>query len=326
MKNFMKKNILFIAIAVCVLLLLDGGLILKKLGYEIPDGREDDPVALALYMAGEGGLPQALGQEETGGEIVSEEPLPAEEGEETPAETGEEQAPDEEPGREEEPAEEEPEQEVVSTHWEFGPVDDTYFDEACFIGDSRIQGLYSYGTLKEHADFYSRTSMNVFSMLTGYMEGYTKVYPLESTDEYICPEDGLKENQYKYIYIMVGINELGTNDPDGWYLDSYTEAVERIKELQPDAKIILLAVLHVTTSQDDKGTAYNNTNIDRFNAAAMTLADNETVFWLDSNVIFDDGEGHMRSELSNDYMHLKSKYVPDWETFLYENGLVEVAD
>ena len=45
----------------------------------------------------------------------------------------------------------------------FIQVDDSYFDDAVFIGDSRTVGLHDYGGL-DHSDFFATVGMNIYDL------------------------------------------------------------------------------------------------------------------------------------------------------------------
>ena len=60
-------------------------------------------------------------------------------------------------------------------YFKLGPVDQTYFSDALFIGDSRTVGLCEYGGLKGNAEFLAKESINVYIDMQG----------LEQTDGYM---------------------------------------------------------------------------------------------------------------------------------------------
>ena len=56
------------------------------------------------------------------------------------------------------PGEEAPKKVVYHT------VDDSYFDDAVFIGDSRTVGMYEYGGLEKTSTFYASTGLTIYKM------------------------------------------------------------------------------------------------------------------------------------------------------------------
>lgn len=59
---------------------------------------------------------------------------------------------------------------------------------------------------------------------------------------------------------MVGINELGTGTREK-FLETYSAAVDHIKELQPNAIIFIQGILYVTEERSAEDEYINNLNI-----------------------------------------------------------------
>lgn len=194
--------------------------------------------------------------------------------------------------------------EPVVKEREFRTVGYDYFDDALLIGDSRMEGIMEYGGL-DNADFFAHSGMSVFSM------GEKK---LMVHGEKMTFEEVLNHKQYKKVYLMIGINELGYQFD--LVAEKYAQRVEMIREKQPDAVIYLCANLHVTTEQSEKDAIYNNENVNRLNAMIRELADGQKTFYLDVNEIFDDEDGGLSKEYSVDSFHVMGKYYVTWVDWL----------
>lgn len=194
-------------------------------------------------------------------------------------------------------------------------VDDTYFEDAVFIGDSRTVGLSQYGSMPQ-ATFYAETGFTIYKFFT------EPIVQLPDSDEKITVEQALSENQFKKVYLMIGINEMGRGTLDE-FMAEYTKVVERIKELQPDAVVILEAIMKVGAKKSDSDPIFNNPNITARNEAISKLADNKRVFYFDMNPVVVDEKGNLNAQYSFDGIHLKAQYVQIWKDFLYANGVVE---
>ena len=118
---------------------------------------------------------------------------------------------------------------------------------------------------------------------------------------------------------MLGINEVG-NDFD-YTMNSYIKLINAIKEYQPDSLIYIMGNLHVTQSRQSQGDTITNENINNLNSAMAELADGENVFYLDVNPIFDDSNGNLMSECSNDGVHVLAKYYQTWCDWLCLNTI-----
>ena len=195
-----------------------------------------------------------------------------------------------------------------AAEYEFSKVDETYFDDALFIGDSRTVGLRDYTDLKEHADFLCETSLTVMKTLKSDFKGAGTV------------EDALLNKNYGKIYIMVGVNELGTGTTED-FIKYYTETVDRIHELAPEAKIIIQSIMNIDREKSTSDPIFNNDNIRARNNAIATLADNVTVFYIDINPAVCDAEGYLRDDIRGDHLHLMGASNEIWKEYLLEHGV-----
>lgn len=192
----------------------------------------------------------------------------------------------------------------------FVESDASYFDDALFIGDSRTVGIRDYGTLP-NASYFCSVGLATYKIDNEYDESGQTIY------------DKLSYNHYGKIYIMLGINELG-NDYE-YTLELYRNFIDNLRQYQPDAIIYILANLHVTQIRESQGDLVNNTAINAVNEATAQLADDQTIFYLDVNEIFDDSTGCLMSECSSDGVHVLAKYYETWCNWLCLNT-VPVAE
>lgn len=193
----------------------------------------------------------------------------------------------------------------------YAAVDDAYFADAVFIGDSRMQGVYEYAGLEE-ADFLAKVSMTIYNMMN------TKV-TTNGHNETV--REALTDRRYGKIYIMVGINEMGTGDTE-YFIRNYQAVLEEIRTLQPDALIVIQAIMHVSGDLDRKDPYFNNANINERNEALKELANGKDIFYIDVNEVYDDENGNLRQEVTADDVHLLGNCYGLWHTFFMEHGIV----
>ncbi len=196
-----------------------------------------------------------------------------------------------------------------AAEYEFTQVDESYFDDALFIGDSRTVGLRDYTDLSEHADFYCETSLTIQKMLEENFPGLGTI------------EEALAKKEYGKIYIMLGINELGVGTTED-FMEKYTEGVAFLREKEPEAKIFIQGIMRVTGKKNSTDAIFNNSNINARNNAIATLADNEHIFYIDVNEVVCDEEGNLNSEYTFDQLHLLGVYDDLWKQFLLSHGVV----
>jgi hypothetical protein len=181
------------------------------------------------------------------------------------------------------------------------------FPKTLFIGDSRTDGLRLYGKITD-ATFFCKQSMTAYTALA-------KKFPVNGKGEFSL-EETLVNNQFDYVYIMLGLNEL-YKSLDG-IAEKYREIINMIRAKQPNAAIIVQATLHVTEKKSNE-SSFTNSRINDLNTRLATLADNQHVFFIDPNPAFDDAKGCMHAEYSKDGVHYYGKYYPLWSAFLDAN-------
>lgn len=203
------------------------------------------------------------------------------------------------------PAETLPSTEPAEPDTPFVQGDASYFSDALFIGDSRTVGISEYGNLK-NADYFATVGMTVYTV---------------ETESVSVPSVGkmtldalLSAKEYGKIYIMLGINELGYDFDKT--VQKYKDVVAYLREKQPETLIFIEANLHVTESRSETDPIFSNDAINRYNAAIAQLADNQFIFYIDINELFDDENGNLRQDYSSDNTHVLAKYYADWSDWL----------
>lgn len=202
---------------------------------------------------------------------------------------------------------------ALTTTYDYVLENDSYFNDAAFLGDSRTLGISDYAGL-DGADFFCDNGMTIYKLLED--AGVT----WQRTGEKVDMKKILQENHYGKIYIMLGMNELGYGDTL-MYMKQYLKVIRQIQDWQPEAVIYLMANLHVSREKNNMESEFNNININDKNVAAARLADGRDVFYLDCNPLFTDEEGYLQSELTFDGVHLYAQHYDKWRTFLMEHGV-----
>lgn len=197
---------------------------------------------------------------------------------------------------------------------EYITVDNSYFEDALFIGDSRMVGLSQYcQDIDDVATFYAKKSLTIYNI---------------RDDKWIETEDGqelslteaLEGKRFSKIYIMVGINEIGRGDENS-FRQAYEDVIGQIQQAQPDAYIFINSIMHVSQEKNDSDELYNNTNINLRNDAIKTLEDKQSIFYLDINEAVDDENGNLDGESTLDGVHLKGACYEPWHEYLLSHGV-----
>lgn len=193
-----------------------------------------------------------------------------------------------------------------------GPVDESYFDDAVFIGDSRTVGLSMYSPF-ENADYLCDVGMNIYDCLDRDIDF--------KGNSHTSVRNMLATHTYKKVYIMLGINEISSNIDK--YIETYADVVKTIHSYEPDAIIIIQGIMCVGKSKSDTHPHFNNPNIRKRNERLKEIADENSIdyiYYLDINEGIADSEGNLPANYSFDQIHLYAQYYYLWRDYLLANG------
>lgn len=193
-------------------------------------------------------------------------------------------------------------------------VEDDYFSDAAFIGDSRIEGLSLYGGLAE-GDYITSTGMSVFQVDTReitYKGQKMKVL------------EALGQKGYKKVYISLGVNELGMHNDQGYY-DHYLKLVQDVKAQQPDAIVYIQLLIPVNDQKCRESKIANyitNEQIEVYNELLYQIAEEEQVFLVDpAEVIVDPTTGEPPYDATGDGVHFYRSSYQNWIDYLKKHTI-----
>lgn len=211
----------------------------------------------------------------------------------------------------------------VTTYWfgqaveESEAVEEDWFDDAVFLGDSRTEGLQLYSGLKK-GDFFWHRGMSVFQV-NDTEKRYFEVNGLEMT-----MLEALSQTSYGKVYIMIGINELG------YSADAYGQGlramIDQVKVIQPDAVIYLQTLPPVNealATQNNLGYYINNTNVNAFNEVIVQVAWEKQVALLDVASAFRTDAGDLAADMASDGVHFYRQGYVLWYDYLKSHTLDE---
>jgi lysophospholipase L1-like esterase len=119
------------------------------------------------------------------------------------------------------------------------------------------------------------------------------------------------------LFVMIGINDIGTGDPDSLILSNYQKLLRKILKSLPDTRIYIQSILP-TTSQ------WGNCPVDKIQRINTFIKDFSTRFgfnWIDLYSKFATKEGYLKKDYTNDGLHLNSKGYVYWSVLLKKYGL-----
>lgn len=190
------------------------------------------------------------------------------------------------------------------------PVEDSHFENAVFLGDSRTEGLQLFGGLRQGDYFWAR-GMSVFRVDDPTFATF------EIDGEPLTMIGVLSKKQYDAVYIMVGVNELGYSAES--YEKGLGEFIDKVLAAQPEAVVylqILPPVNETVAAANGLASYINNTNIARFNEAIVRVAKEKKVVLLDTAEVYRDENGSLPAELASDGCHFVFGGYARWSDYL----------
>lgn len=185
-------------------------------------------------------------------------------------------------------------------------VDDSYFSDAVFIGDSRVEG------------FHMQSGITQGTFLTGIGMNSSDI----SETAYITTSSGnvtvfqaLKNNSFKKMYIMLGTNDLGYPDFEE-FRKNYTSCLAELRKLMPDAIFYVSAVPYVEEAKVQTGDYVNNKNIDTVNQIILDICSANNYYYLNPNEVLSDGNGSLITDATSDGIHMYPEYCAKWLDYL----------
>lgn len=216
------------------------------------------------------------------------------------------------------PAEEEPETEAGYDYSmpvpESEMVDESYFDDAIFIGDSRTEGLMMYTNLS-NATFYTDKGLTVDTVFTKqlvYIDG-----------GWYSPIDALRHRDFKKVYVMFGINEAGWAYSD-IFTENYAKMIDAIKEINPNAIIYIQQIMPVTEHTSQTHRSIKMKKINEYNSILSQIAEEKQVYFIDTGTAVAGDDGYLPYEAASDGIHLKKPYCAIWLDYLKTHTISEI--
>lgn len=184
-------------------------------------------------------------------------------------------------------------------------VDMSYFEDALFIGDSRMQGLGMYSNIP--ATFYAATAFQLFNFRTANI--------VQTPNGKVPILTAIPFDAFTKIYIKVGLNELGCAS-ETKFIEDYQELITGLRMMEPRAIIYVHAVLPVTATKSATDKFHNNPNIIKRNELLKNFADANKCYFVDVKDAVSDETGALIKGSAPDGIHMYGKYMGPWVEYL----------
>ena len=196
------------------------------------------------------------------------------------------------------------------------PVDDSYFSDAVFIGDSRVEGFRNQSGITQ-GTFLTGVGMETVGI-------FEKPY-ISTPNGMVTVYQAMSGTDYGKVYIMLGTNDLGEPDFND-FKEHYRTCLAEVKKEAPDAVIYVMSVAYVEEAKalaNQYGSYVNNKNIDAVNEKILELCEEEGYYYLDINEVLSDGNGSLIQDATSDGIHLYDTYCKIWLDYLKTHYIPE---
>jgi len=192
-------------------------------------------------------------------------------------------------------------------------VEDEWFSDACFIGNSLQQGFMLYGGLRT-ADIFATQSISITNI---YYEDV-----VNTGDGLISIMDAMAQKQYSKVFILLGINELGFSK--GYFTESYGALIDQVRELEPDAQIYLESITPITKAESDSESMFTASRVNSFNELIRQLAADKEAHYLNIFDVWVGEDGYMPGGYTADGVHPYPRFYPLILDYLKTHTITEV--
>lgn len=170
-------------------------------------------------------------------------------------------------------------------------VDDSYFDDAVFLGDSLTVGM-TYLPYVNQDNVLGVTGIHLHQVLDN------KAYPTRS-GRMTTAVRAVEERKPAKIYLMLGTNGLAYTDMEDMIKD-YTRLVTLLKEDNPDADIYIQSIPPATQSYVRNNSGFTVKKVVEYNTALLNMAKEQECYFLDTYSQFVTESGYLPRSLSSD--------------------------
>lgn len=195
---------------------------------------------------------------------------------------------------------------------EFISIDDSYFEDAVFMGDSRMQGFIKYCGISGLRT-YAYVGLDVDKYFT------SDVFRLG--DSKLTASQALElDRSFGKVYIMFGTNELGWVYPD-IFIEKFGAVIDHIKQCNPDAVVFVCSILPVSKDAYKSRSYLKNDKVRSYNELLSQMCVDKEAYYLDIASVVADENGNLPDDAAPDGIHLNSEYVQKCLAYMKEHGI-----
>lgn len=193
--------------------------------------------------------------------------------------------------------------------WIYTSANPDYFNDAVFIGSSRMMGLKQDSRLAS-AMFYTMPELSFDFLLSRKgidVNGYS-----------VTILDALKEQHFEKVYLDLGSDEVNWMSPS-LFIDKYSQIIEEIKTIYPQAQIYIQGIVPLKTKQKE-------TPIERiqcYNILLKQLCQKHQIVYLDIAGVLTGSNQYVDENMLYDEYHYKTEVNQKWIDYLTQHVIAK---
>ncbi len=185
-------------------------------------------------------------------------------------------------------------------------VDDSYFDDAVFVGDSLTLGLSYFSGF--NSEFLCVGGLSTKNLDTEPLENGKTVMDTIASKEKIGK-----------VYIMLGTNESIYQKPDE-FTARYSAFIDKVREYHPDAVVYIQSIMPVSKTFSDSHDLKNPLIVEH-NKYLLQLAKDKQCYYVDVHNFFAGEDGYLPENAGHDGVHLTPENYRVMANYLKEHAV-----
>ena len=191
------------------------------------------------------------------------------------------------------------------------PVDDSYFDNAVFVGDSLTIGIENFSGF--NSQFLCMGGLNTQNLETASLPSG------KSALQAIKDRESLGK-----LYIMLGTNEVIYDEKDE-FAKRYGDFIDKVREKFPDVIVYIQSILPIT-KEKEATVSIKNSSIVTYNERLLELAKEKQCYYIDLHSYFKDDSGALPYSIGgSDGIHLGPVHYRELATYLKGHAVPETG-
>lgn len=168
-------------------------------------------------------------------------------------------------------------------------VDNSYFDDAVFVGDSLTMGISYFAGF--NSEFLCIAGLSTKSLASEPLANGKTVYQTIAEMEHM-----------NKIYIMLGTNEMALEKPQE-FIARYGEFIDYVRKYFPNVVVYVQSIMPVSAKRSEN-SGIKNYMVTDHNKYILDLAVQKQCYYIDVNSFFAGEDGFLPEDAGGDGIHL----------------------